>query len=173
MEKVTRFRPATVSKMGLALVGFTCLVAGCQHAPSHFDGSAIDIRFTGADSIAEIKKMFSAALAHGYDDPSEGFSIYQVTNGNSEFAFVQAGNWPRGFGAFNLYCYERVRPNGQDSLVLRGLATVNDYFHTNDTSTTVNFVIDGEYVKAIHRGDVVFTVTSQSKQSGLQLQPKR
>ena len=149
----------------LAFAAAFLLLPGCQPPQPHFDGSAIDIRFTGADSIAEIEEQFSAVIAHThrYDKPSDGFCIYKVTNGPVEFAFVQVGNGPRGVGAFNHYCYERVAPS---NWVLRGLAPVNDYYHTNDTSTTVNFASDGEYVKAIHRGDVVFTVTSRSKQNG-------
>ncbi len=160
------FRLAGVWGSTLAFSGVLLMLAGCQPPQPHFDGSAIDVRFTGADSIAEIEGQFSAVIAHThrYDKPSDGFSIYRVTNGPVEFAFVQVGNWPRGFGAFNLYCYERVAPS---NWVLRGLAPVNGYFHTNDTSTTVSFASDGEYVMAIHRGDVVFTVTSGSKQNGL------
>jgi len=149
----------------LVFAGASAMLVGCRPQQPHFDGSAIDVRFTGADSIAQISEQFSAVIAHThrYDKPSDGFTIYQATNGPAEFAFVQVGNWPRGFGAFNLYCYERV---ASSNWVLRGLVPVNDYYHTNDTSEVVSFVNEGEYVKAFHRGDVVFTVTSRSKQSG-------
>jgi hypothetical protein len=165
MKAPKLLRSVRFSEGVLASTGAFLLLAGCQAPQSHFDGSAIDIRFTGADSIAEMREQFFAVIAHThrYKDPSDGFCIYQVTNGPSEFAFVQVGNWPRGFGAFNLYCYERVAPT---NWVLRGLAPVNDYYHTNGTSQAVSFTNEGEYVKVIHRGDVVFTVTSRSKQSG-------
>ena len=87
--------------------------------------------------------------------------MYEVTNGSSRYAFVQAFNWPRGLDGFNLFCYEQAKP---DRWLLRGLAPVNDYYHTNDYSTNVSFVCDGEYVKAIHRGVVVFAVTGDTNQ---------
>jgi hypothetical protein len=166
MKEPGLLRLLSIWRNVLASAGASFLLVGCQPPQPHFDGSAIDVRFTGADSIAEIREQFSAVIAHThrYDKPSDGFCIYQVTNGPAEFAFIQVGNWPRGFGAFNLYCYERV---ASSNWVLRGLAPVNDYYHTNDTSMTVNFASEGEYVKAIHRGDVVFTVTCRGKQSGL------
>ncbi len=160
MKEKGNLRPLRTWVSVLAVAGGFLLLAACQQPQRPFDGSAIDVRFTDAYSIAEIRDQFSAVIAHTrrYAKPTDGFSIYQVTNGPAEFAFVQVGNWPLGFGAFNLYCYERVAPS---NWVLRALAPVNDYYHTNDTSESVSFVNEGEYVKAVHRGDVVLTVTTR------------
>jgi hypothetical protein len=123
----------------------------------------LDIRFTGGDSVADITNRFTAA--HHYGTPADAlFSVYQVTNGNSEFAFVQAANWPRGFVAFNLYCYERITPG---NWILRALAPINDHYFTNDASWPVTFEADGAYVKAVHRGAVVLSVMSRTNSGSL------
>ena len=162
MEKPTHFHSIQPATGLLALVAIAFLPLGCQQ-PQPYDGSSLDVRLTEANSVAEIKDSFRAVIARKYksEDPSKGFSVYEVTNGSSRYAFVQAFNWPRGLDGFNLFCYEQTKP---DLWLLRGLAPVNDYYYTNDYSREVGFVCDGEYVKAIHRGVVVFAVTGDTSQ---------
>ena len=167
MEKPAQYHSIAVATRMLTGGAITFLPAGCQQRQP-YDGSFLDLRLTGANSVADIEDTFRAVSARKYEDPSKGFSVYQVTNGATPFILVQAFNWPRGLAAFNLFCYEQIKP---DKWVLRGLAPVNEYYYTNGDSMTVSFVTEGEYVKAVYRGAVVFTATSQSKQSVTRSQP--
>ena len=153
----TVMRSKLIPALGaIGLLTAALALAGCKRHGYSSDGSFIDLRLTVANSQSEIERMFREVLAGRYENPTNGLSIYQVSNGNSRYVFLQAFNYPRGLAVFSLYCYEQTAP---DKWRLRSVVPVNEYYFTNDSTTTLRFDVEGENVNAIYRGLTVFTVT--------------
>lgn len=152
----------------IGLLTAALVLSGCKRHDYRSDGSFIDLRLTVANSPGEIERMFREVLAGRYENPTNGLSIYQVSNSNSHFVFLQAFNYPRGLAVFSLYCYEQTAP---DSWRLRSFVPVNEYYFTNDSTRTLRFDVEGENVSAIYRGLTVFTVAGTKSNSNMPLKP--
>jgi hypothetical protein len=131
------------------------VLSGCKEHEYRSDGSFIDLRLTMASSLGEIERMFREVLAGRYENPTNGLSIYHVTNGYCQFMFVQAFNYPRGLAVFSLYCYQETKPG---EWRLRAFVPVNEYYFTNDDTRSLRFDVEANNVNAIYRGSTVYTV---------------
>jgi hypothetical protein len=136
------------------------LAAGCKHDCPSVDTARLDIRLTGAKSPEEVEDMLRASLVEKYSSTNiaEGYTIYQVTNGQARWVFAKVYNAPKGLSMFNLYCYEQ---EGPESWPLRAYVPLNTHYYTDSDDSDLTFHTDHEYVKAIFRGKVIFTGISK------------
>lgn len=149
-------RSKLISK--LDVIGFviaTLVVSGCKQHEYNSDGSFIDLRLIGANSSDEIESKFRKVMADRYEDPTNGFSIYPISNRNSHFLFLQVYNYPRGLAVFSLYCYEQTKPA---EWRLRVFVPVNECYFTNGSSKVLRFNVIDREVDVIYRGQTILTV---------------
>lgn len=148
-------RTVTVALIILA-VGLT---EGCRHCPPSVDGSRLDIRLTVLESPDRIEQTIRSSLTDKYSATcmTDGYTMYQATNGLTRWVFVQAFNAPRGLNMFNVYCYEQQQRN---EWLLRAYVPIYGALHTNSLDRRLDVQTDGGYINVAFRSVIVFTTAS-------------
>ena len=107
----------------LVLATFSCSNQGCQPVPRSDDGSCIAWNLCNFKSLDELNRAF--VDIHAKRIETDGFKVYQITNGSSFYTFVQSFNGPRGVPTFNVFCYQRF----ESGIILRSYVPVSEFWY--------------------------------------------
>ena len=159
-----------VGLIALMIIGSNCSTEKPIHYNTYkyWTGSYIRADMCQFDSAQQLEERFQN-ITHDDEEflnktfdhvEAAGYKLFQMTNGNSRFTFVQAYNGPHGSTFFNVYCYQQAG----DGLYLRGYVPVNGhwykwkdaYRHEQD----IRIFNDGEYVKVAYRDMIILTIST-------------
>lgn len=145
---------------------FSLVMVSCGRNPSmtnhlsSLDGSHIDAKLYSFASIEECKNSFNNLLNDRIKH--DCFKLYQITNEDTRYIFVQAYNYPREMPMFSIFAYQYAAP---DYWVLRGYVPINDYFYSSTPGykfavQPLHFTNNAEFTYVEYRESTVFTIST-------------
>lgn len=149
----------------LVLATFSCSNKDSQPVPRFDDGSCIAWNLCSFKSLDELNRAF--VDIHAKRIETDGFKVYQITNGNSSYTFVQSFNGPRGVPTFNVFCYQHL----ESGIILRCYVPVSEFWYRDILGADLSLMKpaqpeslkifnEGGSTKVGYRNKIIFEVST-------------